>query len=338
MKYLALMFFILMHHASALTEEEINNQANDACVLPELSSEEKMMKLQGQGITSNALFASPEDTATPLEFDELPEPGPESLTVIPPTDITEDHLKAYFSGKAKAFLIDPQNLLSMQEIRDRESFLEYHAEESAVDFYVYVFGAEQIIPEIINSEKIMQQYYESARPAIVVHYFLGNPQRSKVYASSKLRTVVSQQDLDLALSKSVQQALHKSQAIDQLDSFCVQMSIRIYWMEKALQSGVMRVADEMPQNDAEANPSLTAPSPLKKWIFPASLLALTVAAASALNWWRLSLQTYRFPEFEIPPRLGGTHAAGIGAVISYASVKLPPIKQREQVPDYLRRM
>ena len=46
---------------------------------------------------------------------------------------------------------------------------------------------------------------------------------------------------------------------------------------------------------------------------------------------------YFFPEFEVEPRLGGPHAAGVGAVISFGRAAPSPAFQREQLPDYLRR-
>jgi hypothetical protein len=62
-----------------------------------------------------------------------------------------------------------------------------------------------------------------------------------------------------------------------------------------------------------------------------------LAAAGALGWWLRRRARYRFPELDVEPRLGGAHAAGVGAVISFASAALPPASQRDQVPDYLRR-
>jgi hypothetical protein len=37
----------------------------------------------------------------------------------------------------------------------------------------------------------------------------------------------------------------------------------------------------------------------------------------------------------VPPRMGGAHAAGIGAVISFGSTTQSPSSQRNEVPDYL---
>ncbi len=59
-------------------------------------------------------------------------------------------------------------------------------------------------------------------------------------------------------------------------------------------------------------------------------------AWSAIMWWKVSAR-FLFPEFEVEPRLGGSHAAGIGAVISFSSAAIPPARQRDQVPDYMRR-
>ena len=62
-----------------------------------------------------------------------------------------------------------------------------------------------------------------------------------------------------------------------------------------------------------------------------------LAVWSLVMCWRSRLR-FRFPEFEVEPRLGGGHAAGIGAVISFSSSAVPPARQRDQVPDYMRRM
>ena len=53
-------------------------------------------------------------------------------------------------------------------------------------------------------------------------------------------------------------------------------------------------------------------------------------------WWRARARFY-FPALHVESRLGGDHAAGIGAVISFASASVPPAIQRNQLPDYLRR-
>ena len=75
----------------------------------------------------------------------------------------------------------------------------------------------------------------------------------------------------------------------------------------------------------------------RSYTLPVGVMAATLVAACALSFWTRRRARYRFPEFEVEPRLGGAHAAGVGAVISFASAALPPASQRDQVPDYLRR-
>ena len=83
---------------------------------------------------------------------------------------------------------------------------------------------------------------------------------------------------------------------------------------------------------------------IQPWIEKAKPLALQAAIlvscilTGLITTWALRRRIrHRFPEFEVEPRLGGAHAAGVGAVISFASATVPPASQRDQVPDYLRR-
>jgi hypothetical protein len=71
---------------------------------------------------------------------------------------------------------------------------------------------------------------------------------------------------------------------------------------------------------------------------PVATVVGLLLSALGLNHWLRRRARYRFPEFEVEPRLGGAHAAGVGAVISFASASLPPASQRDQTPDYLRRV
>ena len=73
-------------------------------------------------------------------------------------------------------------------------------------------------------------------------------------------------------------------------------------------------------------------------------LVIAAAAVGALMvlWllalWLRSRARYRFPEIEVEARLGASHAAGIGAVVNFASPAISPANQREQLPEYLRRI
>ena len=143
------------------------------------------------------------------------------------------------------------------------------------------------------------------------------------------------------------QAFSKLDPASQIESFLVQMSIRLYWMERMIGGG------------PELEGATTASTPLRPrksakkshlaeivqpWIEGAKPLAVRAAvlagcllAGIIATWVFRRRARYRFPEFDVEPRLGGAHAAGVGAVISFASANVPPASQKDQVPDYLRR-
>lgn len=259
--------------------------------------------------------------------------------------VPEEFRKAYFGERPDVFLIDPQKLLSPVDYRERLDFLNYHAGDSQIDLYVYVFSAEQNLPSEVNMAGVTTQYFSSGRPAAIVHYFQGNPQRASFHLSPALLAVVSPGEQHRALESSVMQALSKEHAADQIDAFIVQMSIRTYWMETMLNGTSEDGALASPAKKAEPQ---EAKADLLEWLRPhletasqywvpaASVVAVLLLALGFRLWSQLRWR-YRFPELEVEPRLGGAHAAGVGAVISFSSSAAPPASQREQMPDFLRR-
>ena len=276
----------------------------------------------------------------PLEL-EPPLPGEIAADPSPMVEVDEKFLSAYFAERPKDFLIDPQNLLTPADRKDRLSFLNYHASDSAIDLFVYIFGGDQEIPSEVRQEELIERFFAEGRPAAVVYYYLGAPQRSVVYLSPSITGSILPAEQRRASESAVMQAFEKTKPTEQLEKFLVQMSIRLYWMERVLAGEPPVLASSEPTEDRQA----AAKSPKFLWLqalairseFPAAmLLAVLLLAIGCNQWWRLRAR-YRFPAFEVEPRLGGAHAAGIGAVISFASAAIPPASQRDQVPDYLWR-
>jgi hypothetical protein len=340
MKRYALLAFLFMSPWSIADDDTYE-------ALPQWSEEDLQRISKGEALISDSLFRLQEGSDQGTQDNEalvLPEPGPDSLTIVPATEILEEDLVKYFGQKADSFLLDPQQLLTQQESNDRLAFLNYHASDSKVDFYVYLFDEQQEIPSIIQVDELLAKYYSSDRPALILFYFLGAPQRSEIHLSPKLMVSVGEAERERALQSSINQAIVKSQASDQLDGFCVQMSIRIYWMEKAMESGV--IAPVTPVDTLTKKKNLPGNNEKMKalslwfmqWRLPLAFGFFVSGVAIVFTWIRKKREKFTFAEFDVACRLGGPHAAGVGAVISYASAKLPPTMQREQVPDYLRRM
>ena len=277
---------------------------------------------------------------------ELPNPEEIVDDLLQANEVAEKFLPAYFAERPKAFLVDPQGLLSPSDFRDRLGFLNYHASDSSIDLYVYVIGGDQEIPSEVREEEMIERCFSDGRPAAIVYYYLGAPQRSVVYLSPSMTGSISAPEQRRALESSVMQAFEKTNASEQFERFLVQMSIRIYWMERKL-AGESATSDEAQVVATAAAPPVVDERRTVKmmWIrdlamkfaMPAAVLLGVFLTAFGFNHWLRLRARYRFPEFDVEPRLGGAHAAGVGAVISFASATVPPASQRDQVPDYLRR-
>lgn len=280
---------------------------------------------------------------------DVEQPTAEELAESPEDEkeVGEEYLAAYFAEKPEGYLVDPQGLLATRERKDLEAFLGYHAGDSSIDLYVYVFGADQYIPSDVREEEVVERLYSVGKPAVVVYYYVGAPQRSAIYLSPVITDTVSAAEQRRALESSVMQAFGSTKPFDQTEAFLVQMSIRIYWMERMTEGTAVGTMEAIPDGEtarafhekerAEAGKPMEIPSWAKMAgaVFAAVCGGLLVLWSAAM-WWR-GRARYRFPEFEIEPRLGGSHAAGIGAVISFANSAVPPASQRNQVPDYMRR-
>lgn len=281
----------------------------------------------------------PLDVAQPTAA-EIAEPE------APENEIPEKFWPEYFNVRPTSFLVDPQGLLSPVDYRDRLGFLNYHASDSSIDLFIYVFKGDQDIPGEVREEELVERFFSEGRPAAVVYYYMGAPQRSVLYLSPSLTDSVSAAERGRAMESSVMQAFKDVDPSHQIEAFLVQMSIRLYWMERML-GGAVEAGGELtvfsrPAREVVKKPTLTEEmQPLidssRRFILPVGIAAAALFGALVM-WMVFKRQArYLFPDLEVEPRLGGAHAAGVGAVISFASAAVPPASQRDQVPDYLRR-
>ncbi len=326
--------------------------AMDQPLLPKWNGNEKK-ELEAAGWVAGGILLTDEPVPdeTPAEATaelKVEQPTAEEIAPepMPSPEIAEKFLPAYFAEPPKSFLIDPQGLLSQADFHDRLSFLNYHASDSSIDLYVYVMGGNQEIPSEVREEEMIERFFSQGRPAAIVYYYLSAPQRSVVYLSPSLTDAVSAAEQRRALASSVMQAFEKIHPSEQLEAFLVQMSIRIYWMERMM-GGEESVGNDLsafsselpvPEKESGKNPKLEWALGLAgKFALPAGVAAGSLFVAFLMNFWMKRRARFQFPDFDVEPRLGGAHAAGVGAVISFASAAVPPASQRDQVPDYLRR-
>ena len=288
------------------------------------------------------------------------EPEPE----YDPTELPQDYLADYFLSSPESYLIDPQRLLSMQESLDREGFLEYHADDSEVDVRMYLFDAQQKIPPPYTIQKLVDERYKGGKLTAVVFCFLGDPSKNQLAFGGEGASGITAADALKMLESAQMKALEKSDPTMQVESFIVQLSIRLYWLEKEqakLQAAVAKsssTADATSagaaagngSNGGEGGPSdgdsgnasggvVAKVKPYLLYALGGGVGILLVGAGLFLSWrlWQRS-RIYHFPVLEIPTRLEANYAAGVGAVVAFHNKLGSPSSQRDQVADYLTRM
>lgn len=252
---------------------------------------------------------------------------PQQIGDLPDHGITADAV----ARGLDELLVDEARVLSPGAMTERTEFLRNHAEESQIDLRAMVFGEAQVLPDDLP----MDTLFSESKDAIVI-YFMGEPQRAALYFPKQLAAAVSDAEQRRALQSSIMQAVGKEEPEEQFEAFLTQMSIRLYWMERMMNDGT---AVKEPSTELIAK----TPEPEKLWFdeikIPGEIIPW-IAGGGAIGialpfvwWWRRSRAKFRFPEIDVEPRLGGPHGAGVGAVISYLSAKVPPAEQREQRMD-----
>lgn len=262
------------------------------------------------------------------------------------TDVSEKFLAAYFEAKPTRHLVDPQELLASEEKKELEKFLGIHSGDSSIDLFVYVFGEHQMIPSDVRDEELVERLFSAGKPAAVIYCYLGAPQRSAMHLSPSITDSVSAAEQRRALESSVMRAFSREAHSEQIKAFLEQMSVRIYWMERMTQGTAVETKESIPEGESGLSFPKKKVVVEQKWEMPPWMKQVGVMVAAGFGcllvlggvvlWW-LARAKFLFPEFEVEPRLGGNHAAGIGAVISFGSSAISPAMQRKQVPDYLRR-
>ena len=330
--------------------------------LPQWSDEDRARLLRGEIIAGADILVEDKRVIASLRLgleSEVLRALPPELEPEPEYDpkvVPSEFLPLYFTS-SESYLIDPQRLLSNQEALDRLGFLKYHADDSELKIRMYLFDSEQNLPASYTIEKLCEDHYADAPLTAIVFCFLGNPERSQLAFAGQGAADVLALDRRKMLESAMIKSMEKSDAAMQLESFIVQLSISLYWLEAQRAETLAALAAEGSRalagkawtsgngaGKAEVVTAIDAGGlsvlkPHMYWIVLGFLGLLCVTAACVFGWlmWRRS-RRYHFPVVETPERLGANYAAGVGAVIAFHKKLGSPSSQRNQVPDYLKRV
>ena len=313
-------------------------------------TEEDLALLESGDLVAGHFLLGLPKTAPRNYFPELPEAPPElpdpgkyqDENEVDRSWISAEMLGKYFSDKPERELVDPQQLLSQQAFQDRAAFLEYHRKDSDIPIYIYLFDGSQEVPYGYDVEAQLERQLSEHEPVCLAYYFLGKPEKSELAMSPGLRGSLTLLEYRRVLDSAIAEATEKSETVDQLEGFAVQLSIRMYWLERAMRekAGVgetLRPAPDLPPPPKDHKTSWQKVEPFLGHATLVLFGLLVVTSGWIGRKIALSRRRYVFPDSELPVRLEAPHAAGVGAVIRFHSTKVPPAAQREQVPDYLTR-
>ncbi|MGJ8673236.1 MAG: hypothetical protein ACSHX2_09855 [Rubritalea sp.] len=258
--------------------------------------------------------------------------------------ISAAYLEKYFGQTPEGALVDPQQLLSMQERADMEYVLEQHGNESKIPFYVYLFDAKQQLPEGYSPQAVYDKAFAwNQKPIVIVYYYLGTPERSEFLLAGGPSDDVPGWQVRELLWNSAHKAREKSDIFDQLGSFVGQLSMRLFWVEEILNE--LRHQIIPPQSSVETPEQATDKvskllgvweNTLEPHVMQAIqwILIAVVVAGGAL--FVILRRRFKFPETPSPARLGGGVGGKSGGILRYRDSRVPPSMQRKQIiKDFL---
>lgn len=279
----------------------------------------------------------------------MPEAEVEEVVSVedsPYVEMESGLLQKYYAKKPNQFLIDPQAFVSNEQRKSLEKILNNHSADSAIDLYLFVLGGNQKLPAEGLHKDFVDRHFSQGKPVVLLYYYFENPMRTEMVLSPGIAKIVSSSEQQRSVQSSLIRAMRANGSFEQLEEFVMQFSVRTYWMERMMEEPaaeteqVAAVEEKPVAPGTETKLNLLERIP-EKYREPALMAAAglgSILVLSALIFWLRSRARYKFPELDVEARLGGSHAAGIGAVVNFASSAVSPARQREQVPEYLRRV
>ena len=267
---------------------------------------------------------------------EQPRPTP----LINLRDATPEFLSAAEAWPGDDPLIDPGSELAETQAEDLRRFLGYHAEESGIPIVVLLLARDEKLPASASLDVIAQGSLSIRRAALLV-YPIGEPWRARLFLPRAAHEAVSSAYLTRLVEACLTQAAQTSTPEDQLHDYVVQLSIRLFWLQKELaKSRTSSVAfadteqtpplaevgpglEQLPNHEAtDSVPAdhilhLPAASFVTIALLLGFLLAVTgrrlyrVAKTAAIQ--RRHRQSWTLPDPDTTPRLEGAFCGGAGA-------------------------
>lgn len=249
--------------------------------------------------------------------------------------ISKELIARYFEKPITAGLSDPQLILKNAERLDFQYSLEQYFDTSPVSIYLYLFDQKQKVPLSHSPKATFQEFYYSEPSAIVVYYFIGEPERTQVHFDGK-ETYSLTKHKTRTLAKNVKIAAKRhSNSINQLDEFIRQLSLHLFWIEKAMlddnyEALHPNISNPIKQNEENSNllkKDAWLLSNKKTLLFYSGLSLLVILLITVL----LKRKRNFFPRLKTLPRLHLPNATFSGAQMKFEDEDTPPSQQSKDL-------
>ena len=199
------------------------------------------------------------DPGNPLEMRPTPF-RPKFHRTAPLEEVSPEFLQAAFETTRSEYLIDPDVLIPEMAHLQIMRFLNFHASDARIKLYVLVIDSDKTMPAAARLDRLASGNLITDDACLLV-YPLREPWRAKMYLSSSVIEQTSAQFLSETTQSCLRAATQSSDSYDQLQNYSMELSTRLFWLQKALTS--KRAKNQfLPLAEDVRTASSTSPEPM----------------------------------------------------------------------------
>ncbi|MEZ5384063.1 MAG: hypothetical protein R3F13_00970 [Prosthecobacter sp.] len=256
-------------------------------------------------------------TTRHVEHDSSPTP------IAALQDVTPEFMALCEQAPPGEFLIDPELLLPEMQAQAMRQFLEFHAKDARIHLSVLVLPKNRKLWGEPTLEHIASGSLMGGDSCLVA-YPLSEPWRAQMFLSERVHRKASDAFLRETLQACVNSAVQTSDTHDQMHRYMVELSTRLFWLQKALapaSNGINANQLLAQVSTEERNIATSSDSSAFLWktlCIASTLIILVIHRLRVKR--RLgnhAKYVWHFPEPETIPRLGGAFTGGGGGMIRY---------------------
>jgi len=242
-------------------------------------------------------------------------------------EVSPEFLQAAADSLRSEYLIDPDIHVPEMAHLQMMRFLEFHAHDARIKLYVLVIDKDQKLPPQASLERIASGSLLKSDSCLLV-YPLSEPWRARLFVSKSIYDLTSPKFLSETAQECVTQSMQTSDPHDQLQRYGIQLSTRLFWLQKAIGKDQAQPSSEplrefVPDAPPAQPVTVAANSDISGmqilyWLIAGALAFFLTRFAwnrSQLCWQqRMHNRVWILPDIEPTSRLGGAFTGGGGAM------------------------